>query len=128
MFMFQNITSASLRGLLTLAERRERLQKELNAVTAKISALYSGSLKSDSVRKAKSAIPEKRPGKQGRRGAVKDSVIAALKEAGEKGIGVKELSLKLGIKNSNLHVWFATTGKTIKGLRKVGPGQYALPG
>lgn len=123
--MSQNITSASLRSLLSLAERRERLQEELNAITAKISAIYSGNLKSDSGRKA--VTPTKKAGKQGRRGAVKDSVIAALKEAGEKGIGVKELSLKLGIKNSNLHVWFATTGKAIKGLKKVGPGQYALP-
>ncbi len=125
--MSQNITSASLRSLLNLAEKREKLRGELNAITAKINAIYSGNLKLDSGRKAKAVTPKKKSGKQGRRGAVKDAVIAALKEAGEKGTGVKELSHKLGIKNSNLHVWFATTGKTIKGLKKVGPGQYALP-
>lgn len=123
--MPQNIASATLRKLLKLAEKREKLQEELNAITTKISAIYSGSLKLGAERKAKPGARKKRK-KSARRGAVKESIIAAIKASGSKGIGVKELASTLGIKNANLHVWFATTGKTIKGLKKVGPGRYAL--
>jgi len=72
------------------------------------------------------ARPAKAAKKRGKRGALKESVLAALKEAGKKGTSVKELSSKLGVKNQNLHVWFHTAGKTIKGLKRSGPGQWVL--
>jgi hypothetical protein len=71
--------------------------------------------------KSKAAVGAKR----GKRGALKEQIIAALKEAGTKGIGVKDISSKLGVKSANIHVWFGTTGKTV-GVEKVSPGVYRL--
>ena len=66
--------------------------------------------------------------KKGKRGALKEALLAELKAAGSKGVSVKDLSSKLGVKNQNLHVWFATTGKTVKGLKKAGTGIWAYAG
>lgn len=63
--------------------------------------------------------------KTGKRGAIKEQIVAALQKAGAKGISVKDLSTKLGVKPGNVHVWFATTGKTV-GVEKIAPGVYRL--
>ncbi|CAN5467690.1 hypothetical protein BH09VER1_BH09VER1_26110 [soil metagenome] len=63
--------------------------------------------------------------KGGRRGAMKEQIIAVLKEAGTKGASVKDISSQLGVKSQNVHVWFATTGKTA-GVKKLAPGVYRL--
>jgi hypothetical protein len=84
--------------------------------------------------KPKAAAPVAKQGKAvksvgtGRRGALKDAILAELKAVGSKGIAVKDLSAKLGVKNQNVHVWFATTGKTIKGLKKTGAGVWSYAG
>jgi len=64
------------------------------------------------------------PVSTGRRGALKDSVIAVLQSVGEAGISVKDLSDKLGVKNQNVHVWFSTTGRKLGNITKVGSGKY----
>jgi hypothetical protein len=48
-----------------------------------------------------------------------------LEEAGADGITVKELSAKLNVKPGNIFNWFYTTGKKIKGIKKVGEARYA---
>ena len=63
--------------------------------------------------------------KRGKRGALKEQILAALKSAGAKGVSVKDLSKNLGVKTQNVHVWFSTTGKTV-GVEKVSPGVYRL--
>jgi len=63
--------------------------------------------------------------KSGRKGGVKEQIVALLQKAGAKGISVKDISEKLGVKPGNIHVWFATTGKTV-GVDKVAPGVYRL--
>lgn len=65
------------------------------------------------------------PKKVGKRGAIKEQIVAALQKSGAKGVSVKDLSEKLGVKTGNIHVWFATTGKTV-GVEKVAPGVYRL--
>ena len=62
----------------------------------------------------------------GKRGALKESIIAELKSAGESGISIKELSEKLNVKSANLHAWFGSTGKKLEGLSKIGPAKYRL--
>jgi hypothetical protein len=69
-----------------------------------------------------------KPAKKGKRGALKESILATLQAAGPKGVSVKDLSAKLGVKNQNLHVWFSTTGKTVKGLKKTATGTWAYAG
>lgn len=62
----------------------------------------------------------------GKRGALKDKILSALREAGAKGVSVKDLSKSLGVKNQNLHVWFSSTGKNLGTIQKVGSGRYRL--
>ena len=130
------ITSATLRSILSLTEKRERIQDELNAIESQIAALYSGGTvpktrgrkPGKAVAASVTSAPAKKvkAGKRGKRGALKETVLEALKSAGSAGVSVKDLASSIGIKNQNLHVWFATTGKTIKGLKKTGPGKYTL--
>lgn len=67
-----------------------------------------------------------RPVKRGKRGSVSELILAGLKEAGDAGIAVKHLAVKLGIKPQNIHVWLHTTGKKNGLVRAVGQGLYRL--
>lgn len=60
------------------------------------------------------------------RGALKQQILDELKQAGSKGITIKDLSEKISANYKNLYVWFVTTGKKIPGIQKVGPAQYKL--
>lgn len=112
-----SLSSASLRSLLSLTEKREKLLGELSAVESQISSALNGAPAKAIARhegsggKIRSAKPAKRGGKRGKRGAVKELILAGFKEAGEAGIAVKHLAAKLAIKPQNLHVWLHTTGK-----------------
>jgi hypothetical protein len=110
-----------LRKIVALSEKREKLLAEVGKVEAEIRDLEaSGSGKGVTTRKAapvKVAL--------GRRGGIKDRVLAELTAAGKEGVTVKDLATRLGLKPQNLHVWFASTGKKL-GIRKIGPAQYAL--
>lgn len=130
--MSLNLSSASLRVLVSLTEKREKLLGELSAVEAKISSALNGApidsatpkgLRGGATGNTGSAKSSKRSGK---RGAVKELVLAGLKEAGEAGIAVKHLAAKLAIKPQNLHVWFHTTGKKSGLVEAAGKGVYRL--
>lgn len=68
----------------------------------------------------------KRGGGRAPRGQVSERIVAALQGAGASGVTIKDLSSKLGMPYRNLQVWFATTGKKQKGIKKVAPATYAL--
>lgn len=68
----------------------------------------------------------KSPGSQ--RGQLSDAVHAALQAAGKDGARVGDLAKQIGINPRNLFVWFATTGKQYKAIKKVAPGHYRLQG
>lgn len=55
-----------------------------------------------------------------------DQVLSALDAAGDAGVKVADLAEKLRVKGTNLHVWFGTTGKKNKAIKKVGKGHYRL--
>lgn len=133
--MSLNISTASLRALITLTEKREKLTSELSAIEAQIAAALGGTAPragKDAVRKTRqggelgNGRVVKPPKKRGKRGATKERILEALKTAGAAGISVKELSAKLGLKNQNVHVWFNTTGKKLKEIEKTGKGTYRL--
>lgn len=121
------VNAGALRGLLKLLDKRDALLKKLKAVDAALAKAYSGS--------GGRAVPAPRRtkgkaapagGKKGRkRGALKAKIVAALKAAGDKGVAIKDLSKSLGVKNQNIHVWFATTGKKL-GIQRVAAGRYRL--
>ena len=64
--------------------------------------------------------------KRGKRGALKELILAGLKEAGEAGVAVKHLAAKLGLKPGSVHVWFGTTGKKSGLTEALGKGVYRL--
>lgn len=69
-----------------------------------------------------------RKSKGNKRGHLSDTIQAALKAAGKDGIRVGDLAKTLGVNQRNLFVWFATTGKKFKAIKKSGPGHYHLQG
>jgi hypothetical protein len=117
-----NITVESLRGLMKLAQRKDRLVSELAGIESEIAALIGGqtSMKAAGAPAKKAA----RKARTGTRGRVGGQIIAALQAAGPDGVKVTDLSKALGLKNANVHVWFATTGK--KHADKIGRGHYRL--
>ncbi|MBE2203885.1 MAG: hypothetical protein IAE94_06085 [Chthoniobacterales bacterium] len=132
---FADLTSQTLRGLLSLTEKREKLLEELKKLEDEILHAYSAEVPQSKPLKVKHGrrIPTRRgiveaktPGKKGKRETLKESILAALKTAGSEGMAVKDLSAKLGVKNKNVHVWFSSTGKAMKELKKVGTGRWAL--
>jgi hypothetical protein len=54
--------------------------------------------------------------------------LAALQKAGDEGVAVKDLAAALGVKSQNIHVWFSSTGRKVKGVTKVGAGRWKYNG
>lgn len=61
-----------------------------------------------------------------KRGYLTSAIQEALKAAGKEGVRVGDLSKTLSVNPRNLFVWFATTGKKFKAIKKVSPGHYRL--
>lgn len=60
------------------------------------------------------------------RGQLSEAIHTALQAAGKAGARVNDLAKTMGANPRNLFVWFATTGKKFKAIKKVSPGHYAL--
>ena len=56
---------------------------------------------------------------------LKDRIVQALKTAGKSGATIKDLAAKLGKSYGNISVWFHTTAKGIKEIKKIEPGKFA---
>ena len=131
--MSLTFSTASLRSILALSEKRDSLLAEIAKIDAEISIVFAGT---SSRKDAKTAPVEKRSGrptetpakstKRAKNGRVKELILAGLKEAGEAGIAVKHLATKLGIKPQNIHVWMHTTGKKNGLTEALGKGVYRL--
>lgn len=61
-----------------------------------------------------------------KRGELSAGIQDALKAAGKDGARVGDLAKQFGMNPRNLFVWFSTTGKNFKDIKKVGPGHYRL--
>jgi len=121
------LSPAILTELIQLVQEKSDLNNRIQAIDAQMERLVSG--KAAPV--AKVAVPVKVKGaKSGAprapRGALKEGILQALKEAGAAGVNVSELAAKLGVDAKNIHVWFSTTGKKVAGLTKLGAGHFAL--
>jgi hypothetical protein len=117
-----DLSSAQLERLVQLIKEKETLQARLEKVDQALKTLDEGSTPLD--RKAGKA--RRRVSGRRRRVGLKDALLKALEAAGKAGITVKELAEKLGAKPSSVSVWFYTTGKKIKGIKKVGKAKYAF--
>jgi hypothetical protein len=143
-----NLSLDQLKQAVTIREKIEALEKELSRLIGS----GSGTPKSTPPRRkgkmsaaAKAKISAgmkarwaKRRGKKrvsrsvaartkGRTSAapVKERIIQTLKATGKSGATVKDLAVKLGKSYGNINVWFHTTGKGIKEIKKVAPGKFA---
>ncbi|MEY2481172.1 MAG: hypothetical protein QOI04_2099 [Verrucomicrobiota bacterium] len=128
--MFTNISSVTLRKMIKLSERKEKLmsqiqeidremagiQREVEARAATVGARPQGKV---TTRRDFRSSPS-------RRGALKARILGALRGAGQRGLTIRELSNKLGVKSANLYVWFADTGRKVRGLKKIAPAKYKL--
>ncbi len=56
---------------------------------------------------------------------LKERIVRSLKGAGKSGVTVKELAARLGKSYGNISVWFHTTAKGVKEIKKVAPGRFA---
>jgi len=59
------------------------------------------------------------------RGQLKERIVQSLKVAGKPGVTVKDLAAKIGKSYGNISVWFHTTAKGVKEIKKVAPGRFA---
>jgi hypothetical protein len=114
-----DLTSAQLKKALELLKERETLKKRLSLVDESLGALDGQSPKLEPKSENKGRKRRKR------RGAMKQDVLAALSAVGTEGIKINELAEKLKAKRSSLAVWLYNNAKKIKGLKKIGRGQWA---
>ena len=63
-----------------------------------------------------------------KRGELASRIVDAMKSAGKEGIKVRALADKMGVKHKNLFIWFATTGKKNRAIKKVGEAHYRYDG
>jgi hypothetical protein len=128
---FANLSSAQLRQLIGLIHKKESLQAKLDRVDQALQGIESGGVAPKRRgRKPKAGVAVAKPGRKATRGKrgkrLKEPLLAALKAAGTTGIKVKDLAAKLKVKPGNVFSWFYTTGKKVKGIKKVGEAKYAL--
>jgi len=130
-----NLTTITLKKLLTLHERREALVAKVNQLDVEIAALTgSPATPAKPARKPARPAANRKPsttatptkGKGRRAGRTAKRIVKALKAAGPKGMTVKDLSAALKIKTQNLYVWFNSTGRTTPGIQKIGKATYAM--
>ena len=144
-----HVNSQSLFRLLSLVERKEELLNLVGEIDAAIIDTLKGGTVSIEVVEvstaskpalskvvvpaaAKAVVAANAPTKPvkkvntGRAGGLKDRILALLEAAGPQGLRVKDLSDKLGVKATNISVWFSTTGKKI--TTKIEPGRFASKG
>jgi hypothetical protein len=109
------MTSAQLHRLIQLVKEKEAIQAQLAKVERSLANLESG--------KMEEPVSQKR-GRR-RRKALKGALLKKLEAAGKEGVTVKDLAASLNAKPASVSVWFYTTGKKIKGIKKVGTARYA---
>jgi hypothetical protein len=115
-----NLSSAALEHLVELIKEKEAVQVKLDKIQSSIEALVTGL---PSKKSGVMARTQKRVKRRG--GKLKERLLKALKEAGKSGLTVKDLAANLKAKPASVSVWFYTTGKKIKGIKKLGPAHYA---
>ena len=96
------------------------------AKVSKVKAPKAVKVKAPKAAKVKPAKVAKPAKASKRSGKLKDQILAQLKEAGNAGITIKDLSAKLNAKYRNVYIWFVTTGKRIAGIKRIAPATYRL--
>ena len=114
------------RGKLS-ASARARISVAMKARWAKRKGQKRGITKSFRVAKTFRRVAAKTR-KPSPRGQLKEQIIQTLKTAGKSGATVKDIARKTGRSYGNISVWFHTTAKGVKEIKKVAPGRFAWAG
>ena len=135
----KNLTASQFKQAISMLEKKDALQRQIEDIDSRVAGLFGGKASG-----GESAAPKRRGGRPpgsankktaaprakresgAKRGDLKIKVLAALKEAGDTGLSIKEMSDKLKTKGSNLYAWFGSTGKKVSEIQKVGPAKYKL--
>lgn len=115
-----SLSSADFKRIAKLLAQKESLLTKVATIDQDLSAFDSGRGKP-----AKAQKKTKGAGKRGKRGQLKDSILAILQESGKGGITVKEIAAKVNREPANIHTWFFNTGKKTKQVKKVGEAKWA---
>ena len=150
--LLANVSIHQLKRAVTIREKIDELEKELNRIVggqsrigrnaasrrkrrlsaagrARISAMmkarWAKRRKQKSGRGATAARTVARTKGPPQRGQLKAQIIGKLKAAGNKGLAIKDLAATLGKSYGSVSVWFHTTAKAMKEIKKVAPGRFA---
>ena len=147
--LLTTLSVKNLKQAVTIRERIDGLQRDLERITgaqaaserngaprrkkrrmsAAARARISAAAKARwAKRKGTERVPRLAAAKpKGRfpRAPLKERIVQTLKTAGKSGVTVKDMAAKLGKNYSNISVWFHTTAKGIKQVKKVEPGRFA---
>ena len=123
---FSHLSSAQVRQLIKLIQKKEAIQARLKKIDLAIESIESGSPAKTGRRGRPPGSTSAKAGKTRRSKRLKEPLLKLLKAAGSSGVAVKDLAAKLNVKPGNIFSWFYTTGRKIKGITKVGAARYAL--
>jgi hypothetical protein len=113
------LTSSDLKQLAKLVEAKEALLAKAAKIDRQLAA-FEGSQSQSTPEPA----PKRRAKKRAKPGQVKNAILNLLKQSGKKGITVKEIAGQLGVGVNRIHTWFYNARKSLKQIKKVGPGKY----
>jgi hypothetical protein len=119
--LLSSLSSAQIKQLIQLIKEKESIEAKLLRVTKSLNAFEQG-------KAARKAAATRSPRRGRRRTKLKEAILKALQVAGKGGLTVKELAASLKANPGSVSVWFYTTGKNVKGLKKIGPGKYSYSG
>src|ERR1043166_286694 len=105
------------------APRRKKKRRMSAAARAKISAAAKARWAKRRGRLSRLSTAKARA--RGPRAPLKARIVQTLKTAGKSGVTVKDLAAKLGKSYGNISVWFHTTAKGMKEIKKIEPGRFA---
>ena len=124
-----SISAADFRRLTTLIETKESLLSKIAEIDAELSNFGNGHSPSPTTNARVKAPKASRKGaKRGIRGQLKETIIGLLKSAGKSGLKVKDIATTTGAKPQSVHVWFSSTGKKTKEIKKLAPGHFVWVG
>src|SRR5438477_11854356 len=119
------ITGAQAAPVRNGSPRRRKKRRMSAAARASISAAMKArwTKRNGKPRVARRAMAKAKGRSPG--APLKQRIVQTLKTAGKSGVTVKDMAAKLGKSYGNISVWFHTTAKGIKEIKKVEPGRFA---
>ena len=129
--MLRNIPSSTLKQLVRFSERKEALMAQIQEIDREMMRVQSrfGIPSREGDRRAPVTVSRAAGGlirPRSKRGELKEKILRALRSAGKKGATVGDLSKKLKVPSANLYVWFNGTGRSVRGIKKIGVAKYRL--